>query len=456
MTSRYIPPSKRKSVHIVRSQDYLTQKIDKATILNLDEYLKSNNLYTNFNQKEYDNFKSFQKSVFEQLADEVDNNISEIIQYHVYNKEYETQLQEIFNEYKATYIDEFKPTKDKPYPFFMEDLYSKNDKLYKEFEEQNGITTKIEDQDDEQFLDTLGKRIGGLENCKKTADYRKPSEEYFREEYEKEKDSYEQITTKDSTSKEELKKDINKHCKLIDYSPSMVRQKNKITIDIELNLIIDKLKKFYDRNLKEKIYAKTFLPETCWNKNGEIDYDIIKDIIKQTSVNGRNFVQYVYGFFSNDQLKEIKDLELPLYIISGILPILDYKVSCSPLVIWSLLSNMIKSKCATYNSDPLCFLRLYLPVLDTLINRLNFKDKLSDIPSIKDRNKIQEIYEIQTHNKLLNLFDSDLSKNSEFVGIISIKKLNFMKVINLNIEYGIYMFLKIMIQIHMMKLELIQ
>jgi len=421
MTSRYVPPSKRKSVHIVRSQDYLTQKLDNVTILNLDEYLRSNNLYTNFNQKEYDNFKSFQKSVFEQLADEVDKNTGEIIKYHVHNEEYKTQLQEIFNEYKASYIDGFKPTKDKPYPFFMEDLNSKSDKPYKEFEEQNGITTKIEDQDDKQFLDTLGKRIEGLKQCTKTEGYRDISVDYFKNEYEREKDNYEQITKKVSTSKEELKQDIDKHCKLIDYSSSMVRQKNNITNEKELNLIMDRLKKFYEKNLKEKIYAKTFLPETCWNENGEIDYDIIQGIIKQTSVDGRHFAQYVYGFFSNEQLKEIRDLELPLYIIGGILPILDYKVSCSPLVIWSLLSNMLKTKCSTYNSNPLCFLRLYLPVLDTLINRLSFEDNLSYIPVNRDTNNIQEIYEIQTHNKLLNLFDNDLSKNSEFVGIISIK-----------------------------------
>ena len=141
MTSPYVPPSKRNSIHIVRSQDYLTQKIDNATILNLDEYLRNNNLYTNFNQKEYDNFKSFQKSVFEKLATEVDKNTGEIIQYHRYNKQYEEQLKQMFEKYKATYIDTIVKTEShkqtnegKPYPFFMEDLNSKNTiilKIYK-------------------------------------------------------------------------------------------------------------------------------------------------------------------------------------------------------------------------------------------------------------------------------------------------------------------------------------
>uniref|UniRef100_A0A6C0F047 Uncharacterized protein n=1 Tax=viral metagenome TaxID=1070528 RepID=A0A6C0F047_9ZZZZ len=36
----YIPPRQKNSVHILRSQDYLTQNLDNATILNLDKYLE--------------------------------------------------------------------------------------------------------------------------------------------------------------------------------------------------------------------------------------------------------------------------------------------------------------------------------------------------------------------------------------------------------------------------------
>ena len=46
----------------------------------------------------------------------------------------------------------------------MEDLNSKNSVIYEEFEKKFGIT-KIEDQEDEEFLDTLGLRIKGLEIC---------------------------------------------------------------------------------------------------------------------------------------------------------------------------------------------------------------------------------------------------------------------------------------------------
>ena len=193
MTSPYVPPRNRNSIHIVRSQDYLTQKIDNATILNLDEYLRNNNLYTNFNQKEYDNFKSFQKSVFEKLATEVDKNIGEIIQYHVYNPKYKQEIKDMFDKYKAIYIDTIIKTEShkqanegKPYPFFIEDLNSKNTIIYEEFEKNIGITTKIEDQNDEEFFNTLGKRIEGVNKCKTDPNYSEEFKTYLIDEYNRE------------------------------------------------------------------------------------------------------------------------------------------------------------------------------------------------------------------------------------------------------------------------------
>ena len=83
--------------------------------------------------------------------------------------------------------------------------------------------------------------------------------------------------------------------------------------------------------------------------------------------------------------------------------------------------NMVLSKCATYNTHPLCFLRLYLPVLDTIINRETENISLSDIPEKTKDNK--EIYEIQSHNQLLDLFNNDV--NASFIGIITIKFILF-------------------------------
>ena len=410
----------KKSYHIKASKLHLSKlsKLnndkDDATILNLDSYLKKNNKYsTNFNQKAYDNFKKFDEKVVELITEQIDNDKSPIIQKHIYNAKYSKEIEDLYNKYKETYIDTIiktpshKTTKNgEPYPFFMTDLYGKNDLLYENFEKQYGIEKKLEEQTDEEFLNTLEKRINGFKKCITMKDtYRPVSNEYFMNEYVKEKNSYDKIIKKYDKKffdkelfdkelfdkklyEKEISKDIDTHCKLIDYSPSMARDKNKITNEKELDKIMDKLIAFYKQNSQEKHYAKTFLPKECWEEK-EINYDKIKNIIKSTSVNGRNFVQYVYGFFSNEELKKIKDLELPLYMISGILPILDYDVSCSPLVIWSVLLNMIKTKCSTYNTSPLCFLRLYLPVLDTPINRIDFDDRLSDIPINKDRNKIQ-------------------------------------------------------------------
>ena len=74
-------------------------------------------------------------------------------------------------------------------------------------------------------------------------------------------------------------------------------------------------------------------------------------------------------------LNEVR--KLSFYNIGGILPALLSSYSCNPLVIWSILLSSLSSKCATYNKSLLCFLRIYLPVLNTPVNRTK---SLSDIP----------------------------------------------------------------------------
>ena len=77
----------------------------------------------------------------------------------------------MYEEYKTTYSVKdatlsHKNTKErKNYPFFKKDLNSKSTNIYKNFEADFDINTKIEEQTDAEFLDTLGIRINGLKKC---------------------------------------------------------------------------------------------------------------------------------------------------------------------------------------------------------------------------------------------------------------------------------------------------
>ena len=219
-------PHLHPSFHIKSSQRYLTTKSKDATILNLDEYFSfQEKLKNKFNQKEYDEFKTFNDEVVKKLSKEVDDNTGEIIQCHLFkpelqSKENKDKIMEMYEQYKDTYsVDATKdtrtPTHTPPfkttpphktiktttieghtYPLFKEDLYSKNALPYENFEIKYGITKKIEEQTDEEFLDTLGKRIDGLNVCKTDPNYNEEFKKYFTNEYEKEKTNFDKIIKK--------------------------------------------------------------------------------------------------------------------------------------------------------------------------------------------------------------------------------------------------------------------
>ena len=162
-----------KSHHIHKGKDMIERSKD-ATILNLDKHYDNNltfkeKLKTRFNQDYYDTFKKFNTKVVEQVANEVNNNTGDIIQKHVYDDKYTDDIEKIFKRYKETYIDSIsltdthKRTKEgNSYPFFNQDLYNKNTVIYETFEDKYGIKTKIDEQTDEAFFETLGVRINGL------------------------------------------------------------------------------------------------------------------------------------------------------------------------------------------------------------------------------------------------------------------------------------------------------
>jgi len=110
----------RKSFHISESNRYLRTTEKETTFLNL---YNQKDLKPDFNKPYYEKFKAFNEKVVTQLVTEVDGNYGDIIQAHIYDKQYETKLMEMTENYKKTYIDtitvtaEHKKTNEgKPYP----------------------------------------------------------------------------------------------------------------------------------------------------------------------------------------------------------------------------------------------------------------------------------------------------------------------------------------------------
>ena len=418
-----------KSHHIHKGKEMIERSKD-PTILNLDTYFTLLEKEKNsFNQDYYNKFKEFNNKVVKQVANEVDNNEGDIIQKHVYDNKYKKDIEEIFERYKTTYIDSIsltepdihmKTSDEKPYPLFQEDLYNKSENTYKNFEEKLGIKTKIEDQTDEQFVETLKKRREGLQKClneptkvkfsnTNNVEYEKSIfktfnnnlvKKYYENEY-----KTEQITNKDNKSN-----NIDKQCKVINYNTTAVKkiEEHKKLDSKTLERTLEYITSLFKTN--ENQYAKTFLPENFWIEGGAIKIDMIKDLI----VNGdRDYIQYIFGFFSDNRIQHALDLRPLLYMAGGMMADYEYRHSCHPLVNWSILLNSLYSKCSTYNTVPKCFARFILPVIK----------ETKDITKDTIKETIKDTYELQVYRQLLDLFNNNPETNTEFIGMITIKYL---------------------------------
>ena len=178
------------AIKIASSHDYHSDDVNHISILNLDKHTETNQ-NQNLNKDYYLQFKKFVNNVVNTLIHQVGNNIGDIIQFHLFEEEPiaeedKAKFMEMFNQYKKEYSvvektekHTFTTNEGNIYPLFMEDLYRKNSLPYENFEKQYGITKKIEDQTDEEFLETLGKRVNGLEKCKTDPNYSPELKNYF-------------------------------------------------------------------------------------------------------------------------------------------------------------------------------------------------------------------------------------------------------------------------------------
>ena len=74
-----------------------------------------------------------------------------------------------------------------------------------------------------------------------------------------------------------------------------------------------------------------------------------------------DYIQYVFGTRADKEWSEI--FTNILYKSGSMQHSSDHRTVCHPLVDWTILFNMLYTKCSTYNNDVECFARFILPVL---------------------------------------------------------------------------------------------
>jgi len=384
--------------------------IEEATIFNLPEYNKSNQ---KFDKVRYDAFLEFYNEVNSQLDSEIKNNDGEIMQVFPVDENNRVILEGVKNDYDEMYL---KPIKQEElysgkYPKFLEHMHRKSYKVYEKYEELLGLPKdstgrpiRIEEQTDEQIFETLRLRIEGLKKCQtyKPENITPQEQDYYSIEYEREMKKYTDLSSNTSITMNEK---VEQQCKNIFYNLDALNSYKNQKYDFEL------IKKFLS-NPKEELYARTYLPESCFDSNNRIIFDKVYELLQNGD---RNYRQFVFGFDSDEILKTVREIKPFLYEAGGMIYKDDYRDSCNQMVNWSLYLNMLYCRCGIANNIPLCPVRFILPTDIVPINKSINKS----INKVK-RNQIIK-FQIRDKLPLIDLFDSTSSNNAEFLGIVSIK-----------------------------------
>ena len=360
--------SRKKTIHNNKYKpsggikDFIKKLVNsiEPTILNLYDSTKiSLKEKAKIDANNYKEFNNFFDLTVEKVSKELDNNEGPIIQYHLSdnnkNEEHIKAMTEIVDKYKELYMNvlindsKHQLTSDTKeiYPNYLEDLYKKNDKPYSDFENKNSLKKPIVKQSDEEFLETLKLRFEGLEKCIHNTE----KQEEYKKEYKKEYIKYfiDEFGIESSTYKKS--KSINEQCKSIYYNDKMLKDSNEINSNITLQ---NEVFKNYDTWLSKKNeieFAKTFLPidffinqKTQTNEDFKNELlDKIKTLIKS---NNRDLRQFVFGFFKDDEFEYLLKLRPFLFEVGGMLKEKTCSTSCNPLVNWSIILNMIYSRCS--------------------------------------------------------------------------------------------------------------
>jgi len=352
------------------------------------------NIYKNPNErKQHESFMRFCELQLSILSTDLDNYKDKIITIKNFknnenDKDYLLYLKQIYEDNYISNLSEKNPKNKNgyKYPYFSKDLQEKNYIAYKQYEEEQSIAIPIENQNEEQFFESLNQRVSGLEKCSKDPLESIPRKKYYSREHDIENKQM-QILSSNTDSFEDK---IKEQCKIINWNDDEIKYFDYKDFTLFLN----------NNNELELKFAKTFLPDECFNSDGKINIDSLKQFI---TLNNNNFRQYIFGFdYSILGYKKYK----PFFEARSMMTSLDGTYLCDKFVNWNIMMNLIYNRCAMSNSEIFCPIRFILPNKDIFYIDPNDKDK-----GIKIR-----------YSKQINyLFDTS---KIEFVGILVIKNVN--------------------------------
>ena len=293
------------------------------------------------------------------MLDEYKNNTGKIVNYYVFDETYSEQIRLCAEEYDNIYVNKttYKPLKTattlkEQYPYFKEELLKKSRSiLYEKNEKKYGIKNILE-QNDKEFLDTIKKRLAGLEKCSANEDILE-RKEYYKTEHLNLKSKIDDLDKQPMISAKEKIKEI---CKTIKWGTKDYEyHKNN-------NFNLEEFKTWIEQNPVELDYLKTFLSKDCFIDGSGSGLDLINwgNIKTLAESHDRTYRQYIFGY-SEDIAKYSKFKQF--YELFN----MDFSDSwepCDMIVIWNMISNLFFNRCAISNDDILFPVRFVIPIKD--------------------------------------------------------------------------------------------
>ena len=296
---------------------------------------------------------------------------------------------------KQTYIDLYPiletetNTKAQFFPDITKEIFTKDNiqKLYKKTEKTFGFTD-ITTQNNKKFIETIYERIKGLEYCIKDETENKKCDKikrikYYQEEHENEYKKYEEVHQDAKLSSSSPAQQLEKLCTNIKWGNDIYNYNNAKIFINNFEEEYDNFYNFITKTNGEEAFVKTFLPDKCFELNGNgklIETDKLKSILHDIALNPEEsdiYKQYIFGIgddirkfaryrnFYNTyiimSLRSIKDKDNDNDNDKTIPKLEKIRHNCHPLVNWTIFLNMLYSRCATYNTKIPFPIRFILP-----------------------------------------------------------------------------------------------
>jgi len=329
-----------------------------------------------------------------------------IISIHPYNDIDENDnkyLQDLKTTYTENYISTLPQTQK--YPYFSKDLHMKNYLVYEKIEKAHGISIPIEQQSDEQFVSSLIQRVDGLKKCSEDIKETPERKTYYSNEYVIEKENLDILLSQPELV---ITDKIKNQCQKINWNDYA---------SIKKEFDYKKFQLFLSNKL-ELGFAKTFLPDECFNSDGTINIDIIKQIVDS---NNTNFRQYIFGFGSIvSSFIQYK----PIFESRSMMTSLEGTYVCDKFINWNVFMNLFYNRCAMSNSDIFCPIRFILPEKDIFyINPSNKNDGIK-IRYLKQINYLFDISKVKFIGVLVIKNIDDKTNNKKLMIKFIFKNLN--------------------------------